>query len=301
MNLEKIAARLGFIERSGVFALDYKGYEVTLTSYKVPGAIVGLPMLIFVFNQSLDKEMRKSIAKLSGLKGFVPESVGLIDNAFLCQVNFKDQAKLNTYLDKMTDAFQTLGLKTLDYCPYCGAYETDGQRTIKGAVIHVHESCVKNFVNQVETHLETKGQSKEFMFKSLLYAVIGGFFGLIPSIIVLLFTGFYSAWLFMIIPFAAFYGFKKGGAQKGSYVMVFIAILSLILAPGFMFYIYYADAMFYEVAFSDYLAVDEIRGYFVRDMLMSVLFTIISLSVSWKSIYRQTHGQIKKDLKALKK
>lgn len=301
MNLEKIAARLGFREQSGVFVVNYKGYEVTLTSYKVPGALVGLPMLMFVFNQPLDKSQRKVIAKQSGLKGFVPESVGLMDNAFLSQANFKDQEKLNRYLDQMTEVFQSLGLKTLDYCPYCGQYETDGTRNIKGSIIHVHETCVKNFIDQVETHLETKGQSKEFMVKSLLYAVIGGFIGLIPSIIVLFATGFYSAWLFMIIPFAAFYGFKKGGAQKGSYVMIFIAVISLILAPGFMFYIYYADAMFYEVPFSEYLAVEEIRGYFVRDMIMSVLFTIISLSVAWKSIYKQTHGQIKKDLQALKK
>jgi hypothetical protein len=301
MNLEKLAAQLGFQEQSGVLSRHYKGYEVTLTSYKIPGAIVAIPMLLFVFNQALNKESRKAIAKVVKFKGFVPESIGLIDNAFLSQANFKNIEKVNLFLDQLTSTFEALGLKSLDYCPYCGLKETDGTRNVKGAVLHVHEACVDAFINKVSTHLETEGKSKEHLIQSVVLAMLGGVIGLIPSIILLVFTGIYSAWLFMLIPLAAFYGFKKGGAQKGSYVMILIAIISLILAPGFMFYVYYSDAMYYNVLFSDYLAVDGIRAAFIKDMTFSVLFTLISLGVSWKQIYKQTLGQIKKDIEALKK
>lgn len=301
MNLDNLASKLGFQNKSGVFTRSHQGYEISLVSYKVPGSFNSMPMLLYVFNKSLDKTTRKALAKTSGIKGFVLESVGLKDNAFLSRASFKDEEKLNQYLDKMTEIFKSLNLGILNYCPYCGKDDTDGIRVVKGAVIHVHEACVENFIHQVTSHLETTGKSKEHLIKSILYAIIGGFVGLIPSIIILALTSYYSAWLFLIIPFSAFYGYKKGGAQKGSYVMIIIALISLIMAPGFMFTVYYLDAAYYNVAFSDYLAVDEIRTSFIKDMFLSIAFTALALYVSWKYIYKQTHGQIMKDIEDLKK
>ena len=300
MKLDKLAEKLGFQQKSGVFSRIYNGYEVNLVLYRMQGQYVQLPMILFVFNQALDKDTFKKLSKGSMLRGFVKESVALQDNAILSTAGFKSKEKLDEYLEQKTQIFKELNLGQLDYCPYCGNHETDSIRIVKGAVVHVHETCVNAFIEKVTTHLNTVGSSKEHMMKSIIYAVIGGFIGLIPSIIILTLFSFYSAWLFLLIPFAAFYGFKKGGAQKGSYVMILISIISLILAPGFMVYAYYTLALYLEVSFSSMLSSSEIRSAFIEDMGMTILFTLIAIWVSWKSIYKQTHGQIKKDIQDLK-
>lgn len=299
MKLDKMAEKLGFQQKSGVFSRVYNGYEVNLVAYKLPGAYVPMPMLLIVFSKSIDKDTFKKFGKVSGIRVFIKESVALKDNAILAYPSFKNQEKFDAFLEQKTKIFKELNLGQFDYCPYCGKEDTDSTRIIKGALVHVHDACVKDFVEKVNTHLNTVGNSKEHLIKSTIYAILGGIIGLIPSIIILYAIGFYSAWLFILIPFAAFYGYKKGGAQRGSFVMILIAAISLILGPSFMLFVYYNLSVYLEVTFSEMLADPEIAGGFTQDMILSVVFTLIAIWASWKSIYKQTHGQIKKDIQEL--
>ncbi len=301
MKLDSLALKLGFEKKSGGFSRSFHGYEVNLVGYKFPGAYVQLPMLMFVLDHALTTEDIKSLKKIVGLTRFVKESAGLKNNAFLVNGRFKNQEKLEERLAKITEKLSELNLKSLTHCPYCGEEDTDSVRIIKGATIHVHNACVEKFVEQVTTHINTVSHSKEHLAKSIIFALIGGFIGLIPSIILLAFAGIYSAWLFLLIPFAAFYGFKKGGAQKGAYVMPIVAIISVIMAPGFMFYAYYDFAMYNGITFSALLSDPDMMTAFTSDMVMSVLFIALALWVSWSKIYKQTLGQVKKDMQDLQR
>jgi hypothetical protein len=300
MKIELIAETLGFKPNNGTFTRTFSGYEASLVMYKIPSSYVKLPMILFAFSKMIDKESMKKIAKVSRFKGAIKESVALRENAILTKARFGKREQFEAHIEKLISVFQELNLKTLDYCPYCGNEDTDSIRVIKGAPIHVHDECVKNFVKNVTTHLETVGSSKNKLLKSVLFAIVGGFLGLLPSIIILSITGFYSAWLFLIIPYAAFSGFKKGGAQPGSYVMFIITAISFILAPGFMLYAYIDAAQINDYTFAEALQVDEFRSAFIKDVGMTLLFTGIAVAVSWKSIFKQTHGQIKKDIEDLK-
>lgn len=299
MKLDKMAEKLGFQLKSGVFTRTYGGYEINLISYKMPGAYVAIPMVLIVFSKTIDQDTFKKLGKVSGMRVFIKESVALKDNAILAYPGFKNQDKFDDFLDQKTKIFKEIGLGQFNYCPYCGKEDTDSTRVIKGALIHVHDECVKDFIQKVNTHLNTVGNSKEHLLKSIVYAIIGGIIGLIPSIIILMVIGIYSAWLFILIPFAAFYGYKKGGAQRGSYVMIIIAVISLILAPSFMLFVYYDISVYYEVPFQEMLINPEFSAAFLQDMILSVVFTLIALWASWKSIFKQTHGQIKKDIQEL--
>lgn len=300
MKLEGIADKLGFREKQGGYVLRYNGLEVNLVLYHVPGSYVKMPMLLFVFSQRLGREAIQKIQKASGLKGCLLESVIAQDNAFLVNANFKTKEKLDIYLEKMSLVIQSLQLTQWSQCPFCDQPDMDSVRIIKGAVISVHEACVQGYVEKIETHLDTVGSSKKNTLISTILAILGGFIGLLPSILVLSFTGFYSAWLFALIPFAAFYGFKLGGAQKGAFVMPLIILVSFSMSISFMFYIYFDLAAYYEVTFEAFLAVEEVMAAFTQDMLTTIVFTLIAIWVSWKYIYKQTQGQIKKDIKELK-
>ena len=78
--------------------------------------------------------------------------------------------------------------------------------------------------------------------------------------------------------------------------MPIVAIISVIMAPGFMFYAYYDFAMYNGITFSALLSDPDMMTAFTSDMVMSVLFIALALWVSWSKIYKQTLGQVKKDM-----
>ena len=63
---------------------------------------------------------------------------------------------------------------------------------------------------------------------------------------------------------------------------------------------YIDAAQINDYTFAEALQVDEFRSAFIKDVGMTLLFTGIAVAVSWKSIFKQTHGQIKKDIEDLK-
>lgn len=299
MRLDRLASKLGFEKKSGVFSRTAHGYDINLVAYRLPGAYVPLPMLMVVLNRTLTSDDLKNLKISHNIKGAIKESVALIENALVFRIVSQKEDKLNEFFERLTDGLSKLNAGPLNYCPYCGLEDTDGTRIIKGNVVHVHEACVNEFVSKVTTHLSTTGSSKKHLGKSILLAIAGGFVGLLPSIILLQLTGFYSAWLFLLIPFAAFYGFKKGGAQKGTYVMWIIALISFIFAPGFMLFTYYDFAMYQGISLGVLISDPEIMPLFLKDMGLTVVFTILAVWFSWSKIYKQTHGQIKRDIRDL--
>ena len=232
MRIEKLAEGFGFKEKDGMFENRYGNFTFYLSKYQVD-ALSHINAFVVVFSKTLSKEVRKEIQRVHGIPIMRVESIGLIDNAVILPVKHKPgHQRFDQYINRLLELFEKLELKSLDYCPYCGEGETDGFRKIKGARLSVHESCVKSFVQKVEGHLENEGKSNKYMLKSIVFAILGGIIGLMPSILILELFEFYSAWLFLLIPVTSFYGFKKGGAQRRSYVVVLVALITLMLTVG---------------------------------------------------------------------
>jgi len=301
MKLDVFKDELNFSEAKGVLYKEIGNYTFYLTKYQVD-ALSHINAFVVVFSKTLSKLERKEISHMHGMPMMRVESIGLIENALVFPIKFKPTSKkFELYFNKLLTVFDRLELKSLDYCPYCGAQDTDGSRIIKGARIDVHESCVKSFVSKVEAHLETEGKSSKHQIKSILLAMVFGVIGLLPSIIILELFEFYSAWLFLIIPFASFYGFKKGGAQRRGYVIYLVSLITFILAVGYMLLIYYSISVYLEVTFYKMLEDTEILASFASDMITTVLFSALAIFISWKYINKHTHRGIKKDIKALKR
>lgn len=298
MKLNTVATKLGFERENEAYYQEKNGYRYFLVSYKMPGAFVALPMIMIVFTQSIDKETLVKIRKNSGAKAFYQDSVVLSNNALLVVAPLKNAAKFNPFMEKLTQTFQTVGLKSLEHCPFCEEIEDTKPRLVKGASVHVHDACVKQYVDRLSHELTVN--AGDGYLKSVMLAFVGGFVGLIPSILILFAVGFYSAWLFMLIPFGAFYGYKLGNAPRTKIVLPLIAFIALLFGPGFMFYVYLDLAWYFEVSMALMLTDSEILAAFVSDMVASVLFSLIAIFVSYRYIYNQTNAKVLRDLNDLK-
>lgn len=302
MKIEKMATLLNMKENQGVFEGSYRGYTFHLIQYYTD-AITRILALQFVFDHQLTKEEFKAISKAQGAPIARLESVALQQNAVVLPLLYKSTKpeKLDAYLMKITDAMSTLHLKNLEHCPFCGKEDTDAKRVIKGSIVHVHEQCAKDFYEKVIERVEAEEKSVANLPKSLLFAVFGAIVGLIPTFISVLFFNYMLAILYALIPLAAFYGFKKGGAAKNGYVPYLIAGISLVVALLFIVWIYNTGAAELGMSFSEMLEVPENRSEFFGDLGTSALFTGIGVLIVWKSMSQQTNAQIKKDLSGLNK
>ncbi|PKK93585.1 MAG: hypothetical protein CVV61_03910 [Tenericutes bacterium HGW-Tenericutes-6] len=303
MKIEKAAEKLGFFKEKDTFVKRVGNYEFYLIKYKMNGSYVGVPMIAFASSKTIEKDQYKRILKAAGLRSAFKESILLNQNAIIFGYGLKanDPIKMDERLRQFADALKTEDIYPLNYCPYCGKEEdTDDLKNIDGILVPVHKACLSSYVEHVSEQLELSEKTNDHMLKSILLTVLFGFFGIIPSYIILSFTGFYSAWLFLIIPFAAFYGFKLGKAQKRSYVIFLIAAITMILAPAFMLFVYYDAALFNEMSFVDFVTHEEVQAGFISDMIMTVVFSLIAVLVSWKTIFKQTNAHLKKQLKSLK-
>lgn len=303
MKIEKLAEKLGFTPEKDTFVKRVGQYEFYLIKYKMNGSYVGVPMICFASSKTIEKDLYKRILKGAGLRNAFKESVLLNQNALVFGYGLKvnDALKMDEKLRQFADTLTSENVYPLNYCPYCGKEEeTDELKNIKGVLVPVHKTCLTTYVEHASEQLEKSEKTNDHMLKSIMLSIVFGLIGIIPSYIILLFTGFYSAWLFLIIPFSAFYGFKIGKAQKRSYVIFLIAAITMIIAPAFMLFVYYDAALFNEMAFVDFITHEEVQAGFVTDMIMTVVFGLIAVLVSWKTIFKQTNAHLKKQLKSLK-
>ncbi|MBU1094702.1 MAG: hypothetical protein KKH01_09620 [Firmicutes bacterium] len=297
MNLDKIALAYGLSVTDGACTGKNEGYHYSIIEYRYDPLIKQF-CLIFAFDKKISKETFVKIRKVSGFPIPRIESVGLIDNAIVQPLKSKKaNDKYYALLNKLTTVFNEEGLNNLEHCPFCGLDDVDTYKIIKGVKVGVHAACVKSFVEKADTYIQSEAKSTKHLIKSLILAFIGAVVGLIPAAIVFDF-GYFVGLLYALIPLASFYGYKLGGGPKASYVPIVIAIFSAIVAPGYMYLLYSSFATTTGVPFQEVISDPELG--FTSNLIMSLVFVAIGILISFRSIYNQTHGKIKKDLEAFK-
>ncbi|MDO9629801.1 MAG: hypothetical protein Q7I99_07850 [Acholeplasmataceae bacterium] len=301
MKIEQIGQKLGLNSFHDVPKGNVSGFDYYVTLVNID-LLVKMNFIVFVFNKKLTKYEKTAISKAQGLPIMRIESIGLQENAVMLPLKygFKRLEKHQKHLDKLAALFTRLELKNLSHCPFCGNEDNDTYGKLKGIPIAVHKACVDGYVEQVETHVETTAKTVKNLPKSILFAILGAIIGLIPTILTLSIFSTYFALLFALIPLCSFYGYKKGNGPRAAYVPVIITVISMIIAPTFIVLMYMMVADYEQVTLSTLLGDPEMMSSFQYDLGISVLFIAIGVLIAWKNIYKQTHAQVKKDLKELK-
>ncbi|MGE4321296.1 MAG: hypothetical protein AB7E61_07610 [Acholeplasmataceae bacterium] len=299
MKLNDYAVRFGMEISNEVPFKNVEGFKVQLSEMQV--GYVRQVMMVFTCNRMLSTNDQKVIRKSIGLGGMYVKSVGLANNAIFVPVakNMKPEV-FDNKVSKIVLALNGLDIKDLNYCPFCGsAEELDGIRNVEGVNIDVHNHCVEEFLEKAENEL-TAHESGSYL-KGLLYGLGGALLGSIPSIISLFGFGFYSAWLFLIIPLVSFWLYKKSGSPKTMIAVIYVAIVSVIISEliGLLYYAALLQTLgaTFEALFAD----AEYRGYFITDMSMILLFSLLGVFIAWNFMYKTTSQAMRKNLSQYKK
>jgi len=302
MKLGVVAEKLGLSFEHGVPTGQIKGYPYYVTQVSID-TFIKVPMMTFVFEKTLEKEHVKAIQKAVGMQQIRIESVVLNQNAvhIMFKHGIKQSDKHQAFLDKVADAFKDQGLKALNHCPFCGLEETDSHRIVMGAVVKVHDACAKNFYQELTERVEQEEKSNDNLVKSLGLAVVGAIAGAIPIFISIVFFQYMLALLYALIPLGSFYGYKFGKAARKSWVPAAVSIISLVIVLSLHFWLYNAIAAFEGISLADALNVADFRSAFISDLLTNILFLAIGIWISWRQMYKQTTGAVKKSFSGLNK
>lgn len=299
MKLEKIALSYDLRLKDGACTGKNEGYAYSIIEYRYDPLIKQF-CVIFAFDKKISKEAFAKIRKVSGFPVPRIESVGLLDNAIVLPLKSnKATDKYYATLNKLTAVFKEEGFNNLEHCPFCGGEDVDSYRIIKGVKVGVHNACAAAFVEKADIYIKTEAKSTKHLLKSIILAFIGAIMGLIPAAI-LFELGYFIGLLYALIPLASFYGYKLGKGPKAAYVPFVIAAFSVIVAPGYIYFIYNLVATVNEMSFQEAMLDPIFNREFMTNFGMSILFVAIGIFISFRSIYNQTHGKIKKDIEVFK-
>ena len=78
-------------------------------------------------------------------------------------------------------------------------------------------------------------------------------------------------------------------------------MISLILVLALHFWLYNAIAVEEGVTLSYAMGIEEFSSAFYSDLMTSLLFLAIGIWISWRQMYKQTTGAIKKSFSGLNK
>ena len=278
---KKIYEALGLVEKEkNVFYGVYKGYELTLAvnqqffvhlNFFADGNIKA--QAVRVFHTASNQTMTNVGVSVYGLAATVN---GMTTNSIMKKITEKLDATI-AYLN-VNEA------KGVGYCPCCGE-ECDLLKTIRVNDVYVSldDKCYNEVAKVAAVEEQHYNEQPNNYLKGFLGAILGAGIGAVAWI-VLYYIGFLSALTAVLAVFLGNYFYVKFGGKANNVKNIIVAGVSLVVLVLACVGIYYVEVGSviaannlnmtpFELIFSD----EELTGYFVYDMAMNVIFTIIGV------------------------
>lgn len=199
-------------------------------------------------------------------------------------------------MDTVTGKMRETGLRAPEACPLCKQGGCDATAMLGGVYVPTHRACVEAHGSSAQARAEKELQGN--YFTGFLGAVLGGAVGALPAILCLNFTNYYVAYLYALIPLAAYFGYRlfKGKMDSGAMVCSILASLVNLFTVEFSNVFIQLGLVrgaiptvgFAWRVFQDYV---QDRG-FIASVLMEVLFLGLGVWFAWGQLRRTAHHDV---------
>ena len=278
---KKIYETFGLVEKEkNVFYGVYRGYELTLAvnqqffvhlNFFADGNVKA--QAVRVFHTASNQTMTNVGVSVYGLAATVN---GMTTNSIMKKITEKLDATI-AYLN-VNEA------KGVGYCPCCGE-ECDLLKTIRVNDVYVSldDKCYNEVAKVAAVEEQHYNAQPNNYLKGFLGALLGAGVGA-AAWVALYYMGFLSALTAVLAVFLGNYFYVKFGGKANNVKNIIVAGVSLVVLVLACVGIYYVEVGSviaannlnmtpFELIFSD----EELTGYFVYDMAMNVIFTIIGV------------------------
>ncbi len=275
-------------------------YDAGSYGYTIGGVgaafIVSVPLEADQWDKEKAKVLKEAMKKTA--------VVVFIKAKNVLEIHVGNALKMDITLDLLDKAvmilgeqFPQLGLMPKKDCFFCG--QTDVDDIVENGKVYypAHARCKKEHAYQLAKEIDDNILTGNYG-PAILCALLGGIIGTIPSILVLIFADYLVAFLFALIPIAAYEGYKRGKGimSKGTPVIIaLVSVLCTVVLTAVTFY-YQLFREFEEFpSFSEFMMIvlhPEIFPALVLQFLQALLFTAIGFVISWRIIGRNNKEKL---------
>ena len=294
-EFHEIVQQNGFYQNGMATYGVWNGYPFSMGKTKMQGGYYSQEMVKVVFFTmgELPKETMKSISQQYSKQ---VTSILMAKNGRV-EVTFPYKKKENVQvgaevLNAVTYAMAQNGVAVREGCAICGLEGCDCVVPSGEFYVPAHYKCIEDKAVAVKTKTETDLATGSYV-SGLVGAVLGALVGILPTLFTIYFMDVYYAAACMLVPLAAYYGYKilKGkmtGATK--WIVTGVSILQIPVIYTLITYFSLLNEGYrvtlLEVAsfVLQYMATNP--GSIFGDMLTMIIFFIIGIASVFGMISR---------------
>lgn len=298
MKLQDVALKLNSKFENNAYRGYVDGYEFQITSVK--NGFFNQYYLSFLLESPLSTEDFKKIKETAGRLNIIVSDVVKKQNMLSIFIN-KTEKTLER-AKKIVSYFKRNEIRLLDSEIYDADFEITAYKNITvnfgrtilqhQVTIPVHDAVYNDRIEQQISKIEEDEAGNKHLLPGLLLAFLGAIVGTIPSVIVY-FMGYMVWFLYFIVPFASFYGYKLAKGPQKRWLPAVIGIISVVTSVLIFLLLWANVASSVDLSLAELLDFEEIFMDFLRDGLFLLAGNIVGVIVSYKYLYNKTSsGQI---------
>lgn len=274
---------------------EYAGYHYSVNLVN-NGSISMFQMSMLVSN-TLDRATVKALQK--EIKGTI--SFSGIDQMAVLQVlmNFpisknKKKGYFEHLMEKLTETLQQFHIQNIETCGFCHL-ETEEEANwvvYRGLYVPAHASCVEAAYAEQQATIEAENANKKNLPLSIIFCIVGAIIGILPGVLIMLFSGWLFAIAFALSPVCAFFGYKLGKAPLRWYTTLITVVTCLVVSLLAVVGMYASLAALGGMSFNEFISNPE--AGFVSTLLQVFVFTLLGITVAWGYIRRTNQSKVEK-------
>ncbi len=278
----------------------WNGYTVTLRPYNGGNYYLDVAVRAGNAGKDLVKRMKASVKEAYG------KNLGCINGGqylrFVVSFNRKSPytEQFGSYMIAISSAMKQNGIYPASSCAVCGGSNPDSLCFYGDNYQPVHSGCIRSSVDRSRQKLEDNKANGSYL-TGFIGAVLGMLVGSIPSILSLVLAERIYVLLFVLVPIASAWGYRKfnGRMDKVSVVVVVLLSFVSIFIMNYATYVVFmmdeyildlGEAMWFA---SDLLFTGEGLLLIVQSSGTMFLFMVLGIFIAWRFVVNTNAGSAK--------
>jgi len=275
---------------------EWGGYPFSMAKTKQQTGSYYSPEIIkfnFFTTGALPKEVIKEITKQykkQGLMIITPKEGNIV--ATVAYKKKEDTQMGTEILNALTNAMRANGVMIKETCTVCGAGDCDCIVPKGELYVPAHRTCIEGKVNEAKVKTDNNLTTGSYV-SGIIGAIVGAVIGGLPTIASAYFINTYFSIAFMLIPIAAYYGYKWFKGKMTNAVRWIICAVSFLQIPviyvGIVYFAIkregYALTLWRAAVLTIEMAID-VPGIFLGDLAPMIIFLVIGIVSTFGLISR---------------
>ena len=255
MKYDDYASLLGFTKEKNVYILESNGFKVYLKDFQY--VVLNIPSFYIPLDRPLDKDEIKKMTSVSFNNACAPYSLGNPNDTLIVTLpegNKTKEKKIETskeMIENVTKALKEDGYMPMKLCPIC--HKVAEYAIFGDNYSPIHEECINTYINKLKEKTEENKGFKASYILAILFVLLGTIIGILPALLLSIYTYNYFAGLLALVPILSTLGFFISKAPSKKWLKITCGLIVFVLTISFLAFAIPYMAKCKELSLFDYM------------------------------------------------